>query len=136
MRSKLSTFNMRVMQFIALTGYGLQVVDDEGRKNVVCALEEELLVDLHRRVARAGGYATVFVEKERGGVEVLKVYQESCSLESDPDPIEIQGSHETTVGQFLAYMSLRGEAVGLLLRNQNEKDRSTKAERLPEILMA
>lgn len=108
----LDDFRLEVMMNLGLSDIALDVVDEDGNRPVVVALDDESLATLMRRVATVGGYANVFSR----GVGIVRrvaiMRTESAIFADDAEDMTVDApSGLSTVGAFLDYVASQRHGV-------------------------
>lgn len=117
MSTALVDFRSRVSRGIAHGRIALPVVDTDGSRPVVFALENEPLVTLVDRLRAIGGYANVFVSCDSGIRQLAVVDSRSAIPIPSDDLTSEQPGPLTSVGMFLDSLTLHPNGVVLLAVN-------------------
>lgn len=112
MMTELDYARVQISTLIATNELSLPVVDDNGETNVVVALADERLTELNKRLSRVNGYANLFVKDGRN-ITLVSVVNSECALSTDPEPVEIPDSSDSTVGNLLSYIAQAKRPVGI-----------------------
>jgi hypothetical protein len=120
--SELNRFRLDVMMNLSTGEIPLNVVDVDGRRPVIAALESELLSTLMHRVHAIGGYANVFVSDGGDRVRQVSVIRGESAFFADvaDDMVAEAPSGIVHVGTFLDYVATQehGVMVPAILRDE------------------
>lgn len=116
---RLDTFRRSVLKAVGMSGIDLPVVNDQGQRQIVVALEDEPFNLLTERLKAAGGYANVFILTPKGTVNVTVIKQECSLMPRSCEHISMPIGTDSSVGMFLEYLEHHPEGVAVTMKRDD-----------------
>ncbi len=123
-----SDFRREIMHVVTGTGMDMPVVNDEGEQVVIALLGSDPLPRLFTLLARACGYATVFVKMASGSVRQVPFVHTDCAI--DPNSVgdlPIPVDAHSTVEMLVNYVETQPDGVVLRTFNRSSEPRCALA---------